>query len=119
MPSTSRSNPAGELPESWQPKATVVPNPVSLPVVDTTDPAQLAAFYSGHGSSFYDQWRKVLLANLREILRAQHTMNNEKVSETRLDDESRVHPIHLEFMREHLEGRAIWEAEAAKQGRGG
>jgi hypothetical protein len=82
------------------------------PERDTEDWATLAAWYSGF--PFWEAWRKVVLAQCREIIRAKHV--DVKISEARIDDLARLHPIYLDFLRRHLEGRQLWEHEHKQAG---
>lgn len=86
-----------------------------IPDLESDDPAILAALYSGF--SVAEHWRKVVLANCREMIRASMVAAGEKVTETRLEDLSRVHPAHLDFMARLLKGRIAWEREVIAQGR--
>lgn len=90
---------------------------VAIPELATDDPAALAAFYSGY--AFFEMWRKVLLSNCRESIRAQMTLAETKVTESRLDDLAHLHPAYLGYLTTHLQGRIKWEREAAKRGFGG
>lgn len=81
-----------------------------LPSCDTEDPAQLEAWFGAFG--FSDHWRKVVLANCREIIRATFALKNEKVSEARLDDLARTHNAYIDFLVENLEGRRLREQMA-------
>lgn len=75
----------------------------TLPELDMTDPASLAAWYSGF--AFVEHYRKVVLANCYEIQRALHP----KTSESRLKELARLHPNYLNFLALHLQGRMKWE----------
>lgn len=77
-----------------------------LPTFDATNPAELEAMYGNFG--FCEHWRKVVLANCREIIRA--TVGTEqKLTVDRTDDLARLHPNYLDFLREHLDGRRLRE----------
>ena len=65
-----------------------------------------------------DIYRKVLQANCREVIRAKYALGGEKITETRLDDLSRLHPAYLEYLATHLAGRTLFERERIKQGEG-
>lgn len=84
-----------------------------LPSCDTEDPAQLEAWFGSFG--FSDHWRKVVLSNCREVIRATFALKNEKVSEARLDDLSRTHNNYLDFLIENLEGRRLREKMAREE----
>lgn len=82
--------------------------PASLiPVCDCTDPGSLEAWYGNFG--FFDHWRKVVLSNCREIVRAQSVIDSAKLSEARIDDLARTHDNYFEFLTIHLEGRKLRE----------
>jgi hypothetical protein len=81
---------------------------MTAPAVDFTNPAELAAHYGPFG--FSDHWRKVVLANCREIIRAESAVNGEKCSEARTDDLARLHPLYLEWLTTNLQGRIAYEA---------
>jgi hypothetical protein len=73
----------------------------NLPALDLTDPAQLEAFYGNF--AFFDHYRKSVLAECREIIRAKFV--GEKITEARLDDLARLHKNYLDFLAEHFTGR--------------
>lgn len=81
---------------------------------ESDDPAVLYAWYGGF--PYWEAYRKVVLAQCREIVRAQYDMNGERVTEKRLDDLARTHPVYLDYLRRHLEGRIMWEEEVKRQG---
>ena len=76
-----------------------------MPVFNLNDPAVRAALYGNFGH--YDDWREVVLANCQEIVRAT-TLGN-KISEERIKNMAKTHPIYLEFLTVHFGGRAAWE----------
>lgn len=78
-----------------------------MPQVDLDDPAQLEAMYGPFG--FADHWRKVCLANCREIVRAGAAVKEQKLSEARIDDLARTHSIYLQFLTDNLNGRRVRE----------
>lgn len=67
----------------------------------------LCAWYSGF--AYAEHYRKVVLADCRELIRAQYALRETKVSEARLDDLSRIHSSYLDFLARHLEGRILYE----------
>lgn len=75
-----------------------------IPVCDTTNPADLEAWFGNFG--YADHFRKVVLATVKELVRAQAT---EKVTEARLDDLARVHDIYVDFLTQCLNGRRLRE----------
>lgn len=81
---------------------------VKFPSCDTSDPAQVEAWFGMFG--FSDHWRKCVLANCREMIRAQNAVSGGvKLSEARIDDLARIHPNYISFLTENLEGRRIRE----------
>jgi hypothetical protein len=83
-----------------------------MPACDTTNPAELEAFYGPWG--YAEHWRKVCLANCRELVRAGAVLGNQKVTESRIDDLARTHGIYLQFLTDHLHGRRIREEEVRR-----
>ncbi len=75
--------------------------------IDLGDPGQLAAWYGPYG--FFEPYRKVTIAHCREACRAHYAERGEKVTESRLDDLSHLHPGYLEFLATHLTGRVTYE----------
>lgn len=78
-----------------------------MPVIDLSNPAEVEAFYGNF--SFCDHWRKTVLANCKEIVRAKYELANSKISESRIEDLARTHDIYLDFLIEHLKGRTVRE----------
>ena len=74
-----------------------------LPDCDMNNPADLESWYGPFG--YADHWRKVVLANAREIVRATNALGGEKLSEARIDDRARTSDSYLTFLTTHLEGR--------------
>jgi hypothetical protein len=108
-----------QLPDSWKPTEETAPTteepdaPLggNIPDIDLTDPAQLETFYGNY--SFFDHYRKAVLAQCHELLRARYI--GQKITEQRLENESRTHPIYLSFLTEHFHGRHqrelnVWES---------
>ena len=89
---------------------------MQVPECDQSDPAQLAAWYGPFG--FCDHWRKIVLSNCREALRAAMALQEIRVTESRLDDLSHIHTAYYEFLGTHLMGRIAYEAEVLKRGFG-
>lgn len=116
-----------QLPDCWRP---IMPDAVTakgppvmpdvdvlnLPECDTRDPAMLAAFYGPFG--WADHLRKIVLANTREMIRAQFVLTGEKVTESRLDDLAHKHPSYVLHITEGLEGRRLYYVEEQKRGYG-
>lgn len=78
------------------------------------DPAMLAALYSGFAVA--ENWRKCVLAQCKELIRAGASLQNQKLTEARLDDLARVHPSYLQFLEIHLRGRVMWERNVQESG---
>lgn len=79
-----------------------------LPSCDLTNPAELEAWFGPFGN--WDHWRKSVLANCREMIRAANaTGGNVKLTESRLDDLARTHDAYLSFLLEGLKGRTLRE----------
>ncbi len=75
----------------------------NLPDLDLNDPAQLEAFYGNF--AFFDHYRKSILSQCHELLRAQYLEAESKVTEARLENEARIHPLYLDFLAAHFVGR--------------
>jgi hypothetical protein len=89
---------------------------VVIPDPESADPAELAAWYSGFAYS--EHYRKVVLSACRELIRAGASLTNQRLTEARMEDLSRVHPSYLDFLTRHLSGRVAWEREHLRQGFG-
>ncbi len=79
----------------------------NLPDCDTNDPGSLEAWYAPYG--FCESYRKVVLSNCREIVRASAALAGQKISEARIDDLARTHANYLDFLAVHLQGRRLRE----------
>lgn len=78
-----------------------------IPDVDFNDPAQLEAFYGNF--SFFDHYRKSVLASCCEVIRGKCAANGEKITETRIEQLARITPMYLDFLATHYEGRSLRE----------
>lgn len=76
---------------------------VTAPTIDTSDPAQLEALYGNFG--MFDHWRKVVLSDCQEMIRAQMLEEDVKPTDKRLDALAHIHPIYVEFLTQGLQGR--------------
>ena len=85
------------------------------PERETDDYPTLAAWYRG-AFSWAEHYRKVVLAQARELIRAQAAVEGTKITEARIDDLARTHPLYLQFLETHLRGRADFEAAFLAQG---
>lgn len=81
------------------------------------DPALLSALYAGF--SAMEDWRKVVLATCRELIRAGASLDNQKLSEARIDDLARTHPSYLAFLEMSLRGKVLWERNVKDSSVGG
>jgi hypothetical protein len=82
---------------------------LSLPECDRTNPGDLAAWYGNFG--YDEKFRKVRLANARELVRARAALMDATVSETRIDDLARQEKTYLDYLAANLQGRQIYESE--------
>lgn len=87
---------------------------VTLPKCDTNDPGDLAAWYGNYG--YDEKYRKVRLANARELVRARAVLLEATISEARIDDLARQEETYLDYLAENLTGRRIYEAEMRAAG---
>lgn len=69
--------------------------------------ATLRAKYGGYGSTF-EHLRKVELARLNGLIRAQALRDKRKVTESQLDAEAHAHPDYVEFVTMATVQRAEW-----------
>lgn len=80
-----------------------------MPPFNVKNPAELEAWFGPFGYS--DHWRKVVLANCREIERARATARAQRISEARLDDLARTSDSYIDFLISALNGRRLREEE--------
>lgn len=80
-----------------------------IPAIDMDDPGMVEAWFAPGSYSHYEHYRKVVLAQCKELIRAKAATNSEKLSETRIDDLSRLHDNYLTYLADSLEGRSIRE----------
>lgn len=76
-----------------------------IPVCDTSDPAQLEAWYGSFG--WADHVRKIVLATCAELIRAESVAEGAKLSESRVSDLAHTHEFYLEFTVQTLNGRRL------------
>jgi hypothetical protein len=118
-----------QLPESWQPKnggagdparvtstasdePTWAPDSIrygveGLPGVDMDDPGQVEAWFAPGSYSHYEHFRKCVLAQCKELVRAKY--NNTRISEARIEDLARLHGNYMEYLTDSLYGRQMRE----------
>lgn len=99
------------MPETKQPRRRLAPTGeiLSLPECDFTNPGDLAAWYGNFG--YDEKFRKVRLANARELIRARAALVEATISEARIDDLARQEKTYLDYLAYNLRGRQIYEAE--------
>ena len=81
---------------------------------ESDDPAVLASWYSGF--PYAEHYRKVVLAQCRELVRAKFDASGKRISEARIDNLARTHPAYLDYLARHLRGRILWEEEVRRDG---
>ena len=86
---------------------------LTLPECDVTNPGSLAAWYGPFG--YDERYRKVRLANARELVRARAALVEATISEARIDDLARQEQIYLDYLATNLRGRAAYEAMVREQ----
>ena len=86
---------------------------ITVPEPDD-DPALLSALYAGF--SVMEDWRKVVLATCRELVRASAAAGRQKLSETRINDLAHTHRAYLEFLEMSLRGKVKWERNVKDSG---
>lgn len=74
-----------------------------LPTIDFNNPAELESWFGPFG--FFDYYRKVVLSNCQEIVRASAAMQNMKLTESRIDAMAHTHGLYLDFLIDGLKGR--------------
>lgn len=82
---------------------------VELPECDLNDPGALAAWFGNFG--YDEKYRKVRLANARELVRARAALLEATISEARIDDLARQEQIYLDYLAKNLHGRLLYERE--------
>jgi hypothetical protein len=87
---------------------------VELPDLESDDPALLAALYGAFG--FADHYRKIVLSDVKELLRAALTGDSSKrVTEAQLDNLSHTHALYIDFITRALRGRVKYHQEVLSQ----
>lgn len=74
---------------------------------DENDPASLEAWFGNFGHA--EHFRKVILSDCREAVRAEYDAKGEKVSEARLDTLARIHNNYVDWLTYTLRGRIARE----------
>jgi hypothetical protein len=87
-----------------------------VPEVDLTDPAELETMYGNY--QFFEHYRTAVLAQCHELLRGRYIVEGVKVTEERLKNEARNHPIYLNFLATHYTGRKAREQNVRDSLRG-
>lgn len=78
-----------------------------LPAIDTTNPAEVEAWFGNYG--LWEHWRKVVLSNCQEIVRASAAVGGAKLTEARIDALAHTHGLYLDFLADGLRGRRMRE----------
>lgn len=84
-----------------------------VPDFDLEDEAVREALYGSFGH--YDDWRVVILANCAEIVRA----TTKGLTVDRVKDMARTHPLYLDFITTHLNGKTEYSRDKKKVAAGG
>jgi hypothetical protein len=85
----------------------VVPSTGEAHEYDSTDPGSLEAWFGNFGHA--EHFRKVILSDCREAVRAKYAASGEKITEARLDDLARTHDRYVDWLIYTLEGRKLRE----------
>lgn len=83
-----------------------------MPEVDYANPADLEAWFGNFGAD--ERYRKVILCNCKEIVRARYEIAGEKCSESRIDDLAHLHDSYLDFLVNSLKGRRLREVNVTE-----
>lgn len=94
--------------------STAVQDECIAPDRESDAPEVLSAWYSGF--AYAETYRKVVLAQCKELVRARYAAGDQKISEARIEDLSRQHPIYLDYLVRHLKGRQLYELQARADG---
>ena len=88
---------------------------LALPDMESGDDyPRLAAWFAGF--SLFENYRKVILSQCRELERAKRALTGEKTTEARLDDLAHIHPAYLGYLAEGLRGKEKYAICHLKQG---
>lgn len=74
---------------------------------EASDPASLETWFGPFGHA--EHFRKVCLASAREVERAKAVTRGEKITESRLDDLSRMNDTYVQYLIDTLHGRHLRE----------
>lgn len=88
-----------------------------VPEIDFDSMASLESWFGSFG--FFDYYRKVVLENCKEIVRATFSMEGKKATEDRINAMAHTHGIYLDFLAEGLRGRVAYKNEMNKVITGG
>ncbi len=108
------TKPEGDAPGQTSTRAPSLPEPYTPPECDFNDPAALEAWFGNF--SWFEHYRKCVLANCRAIVRAKATLEGRKITVDQTDDEAHQHPNYLGFLDEGLQGRILRERNVLASG---
>lgn len=80
---------------------------LEIPSCNTSDPADLEAWFGNFG--YAGDFRKVVLSNCAELVRAGAAAGDAKISESRVNDLAHTHAIYVDFLIHCLNGRRLRE----------
>lgn len=120
MPSERLKGPATnttELPDAWKSRSAPEPTPITdvpAEIAEDTSWEVLCALHSGF--SYSEQWRKIVIASAREVVRAKAVLVGQRLSEARIDDLARTSLQYLGFLERHLKSRVRYEQQFMARG---
>lgn len=85
-----------------------------VPECDLNDPAQVEAWFGNF--SWFEHYRKCVLSNCEELVRAKAALDDMKITETRITSLARQHPNYLAFLENGLQGRIVREQNVLDSG---
>jgi hypothetical protein len=106
VPDTLKAQPKPKAPPEV-PKDALRYGVEGLPGVDMDDPGQVEAWFAPGSYSHYEHFRKCVLAQCKELVRAKY--NNTRISEARIEDLARLHGNYMEYLTDSLYGRQMRE----------
>lgn len=85
----------------------VAPSTGEVVAYDPNDPASLEAFFGNFGHA--EHFRKVVLADCHEALRAKYAEKGESITEKKLENLARTHERYVDWLIYTLHGRILRE----------